>query len=63
MPEAKDWMSVQPSANGGGSIGPKMLGPMFLDPNYGIVFIDQTDGTFWSLVVVSGTMQLQQVTL
>ncbi len=63
MPTPIDFMGVQPSSNGGGTVGPKMNAPLFLDATYGIVFVDQADGTFWSLVMIAGVLTPQQITL
>lgn len=59
-----DFFDNRPNVGGEKILGPKMLGPLFLDRTHGVVFEDETvPGNFYRLVVRSGNLQIEQVTL
>jgi len=62
MAEPLNYFDVQQSS-AGGIVGPRLLAPLVAHPTYGYVLVDQTDGKFWALVVVSGVLKIQQVTM
>jgi hypothetical protein len=59
MTGQSDWFRDQKGTNGI-PYGPRAAGPIFLDA---LIFVDESDGTYWRLSVSGGELRLVQVTL
>lgn len=62
MANPTDFLGTEQSATGCAA-GVKILGPLFLDQTYGLVFKDTVNGKLYMVYMADGVLSQQEVTL
>ncbi len=64
MADPTDFIGTKKSASGAVIMGPLLKGPLFIHPTLGIIFEDRdVAGDFYRIVIASGNLTIEQVTI